>query len=191
MSPGQAAGASIASVPMLKGISPLLSPELLAHLCRMGHGESIVLAGPCMTSRDREYFEAQVRPRLGKDARWVGELGFAAKVELLAGARCLLFPVQWEEPFGMSVIEALACGTPVVAMNRGAMPEIIEHGVNGFLANDEEEFSEYILRIDEIDPAACRRSVEEKFSAGAMAEEYLERYKEVLKLSKNNKEGMR
>ena len=83
----------------------------------------------------------------------------------------------------MAVIEALACGTPVVAMNRGAMPEIIEHGVNGFLANNEREFYEYALRVDEISPEACRNSVEMYFSARVMAEQYVERYREVIALT--------
>lgn len=84
----------------------------------------------------------------------------------------------------MAVIEALACGTPVVAMKRGAMPEIIQHGVNGWLATNEEEFFEYANRVSEIDPAACRRSVEEHFSAGVMAEKYMDRYHEVIRRAK-------
>ena len=108
-------------------------------------------------------------------------------MKFLSEAKALLFPIEWDEPFGMSVIEALACGTPVIAMNRGAMPEIIEHGVTGFLANSEEEFTEYMNRIDEIHPAACRRSVEEKFSADAMAANYIKRYKEVIKRHKKAK----
>lgn len=79
--------------------------------------------------------------------------------------------------------EALACGMPVVAMNRGAMPEIIEHGVNGFLANNEQEFEEYMLRVDEINPKACRKSVEAKFSAKTMAKAYVDRYLEAIKRS--------
>lgn len=113
-----------------------------------------------------------------------GNLSGSKKIKFIAEAKALLFPIQWEEPFGMSVIEALACGTPVVAMNRGAMPEIIKHGVTGFLAENEKEFFEYMQRVDEIDPIECRRSVEEKFSSSIMAETYLERYHEVLKLAK-------
>lgn len=115
---------------------------------------------------------------------YAGNLSGRAKNKFLAEAKALLFPIQWEEPFGMAVIEALACGTPVVAMNRGAMPEIIEHGVNGFLADNEKEFFEYALRVDEIDPAKCRESVEKHFSARAMAEKYLATYQDVLARAK-------
>lgn len=114
-----------------------------------------------------------------------GNLKGAKKQKFISEAKALLFPIDWEEPFGMAVIEALACGTPVIAMNHGAMPEIIEHGVNGFLANDEQEFEEYMKRIDEIDPALCRQSVAEKFSSEAMATAYIERYHEAIKRSKS------
>lgn len=112
--------------------------------------------------------------------KFLGNVAGKKKMTLMSNAKALLFPIDWEEPFGMAVIEALACGTPVIAMKRGAMPEIIEHGVNGFLATTEEEFAGYMERIDEIDPAACRRSVEEKFSADTMALAYIERYKAVM-----------
>lgn len=112
-----------------------------------------------------------------------GNLKGARKTKFISEAKALLFPIDWEEPFGMAVIEALACGTPVIAMNRGAMPEIIEHGVNGFLADTEEEFLEYMGRLDEIDPAACRQSVIAKFSEDVMAKDYLDRYKQAIKLS--------
>jgi glycosyltransferase involved in cell wall biosynthesis len=111
---------------------------------------------------------------------YAGNLSGKRKMKFLSEAKALLFPIDWEEPFGMAVIEALACGTPVIAMKRGAMPEIIEHGVNGFLAENEQEFEEYMQRIDEIDPAACRESVERKFSADRMAAEYVKRYKQVI-----------
>ncbi len=115
-----------------------------------------------------------------------GNLKGPRKNKFISEAKALLFPIDWEEPFGMAVIEALACGTPVVAMNRGAMPEIIEHGVNGFLANNEAEFLEYMQRIDEIDPAACRQSVIDKFSKDVMATAYLARYEQAIKLSKKS-----
>lgn len=139
--------------------------------------------------RDFKYYSDEILPRLLRNPRitYSGGLGGAKKMKFISHAKALLFPITWDEPFGMAVIEALACGTPVIAMNRGAMPEIIEHGVNGFLANDEEEFAEYMARVDEIDPADCRASVERKFSAGTMAESYIARYKEVIALKKADK----
>lgn len=118
---------------------------------------------------------------------FVGNVSGVKKMNFISNAKALLFPIDWEEPFGMAVIEALACGTPVIAMRRGAMAEIIEHGVNGFLADTEEEFGEYMKRIDEIDPAKCRQSVIERFGADTMAKSYIERYKEAIKLAKKRK----
>lgn len=112
-----------------------------------------------------------------------GNLSGPRKKKFMAEARALLFPIDWEEPFGMAVIEALACGTPVVAMRRGAMPEIIQHGVTGFLADNEDEFAAYMDRVDEIDPAACRAAVADRFSAETMASAYIDRYLSVLKLA--------
>lgn len=139
--------------------------------------------------RDFKYYSDEILPRVLRNPRitYSGGLGGNKKMKFISHAKALLFPITWDEPFGMAVIEALACGTPVIAMNRGAMPEIIEHGVNGFLADTEEEFAAYMERVDEIDPAVCRASVERKFSASAMADAYVARYKEVIKRKKNDK----
>lgn len=138
---------------------------------------------PYRKNEEFRYFSDRILKDLLQHPRitYVGNLSGRKKNKFLANAKALLFPIDWEEPFGMAVIEALACGTPVVAMNRGAMPEIIEHGVNGFLANNEKEFEEYALRVNEIDPEACRQSVVDKFSSEAMADQYIERYEEVIK----------
>jgi glycosyltransferase involved in cell wall biosynthesis len=144
------------------------------------------LANPLSQLRstvDFRYFIDEIFPYLDDDIVYVGDVSGQKKIDFLSRARALLFPIQWEEPFGMAPIEALACGTPVVAMARGALPEIIEHGVNGFLANDEAEFEHYVQRVNEIDPAACRKSVEEKFSARHMAKEYIQRYKAAIRRS--------
>ena len=143
------------------------------------------LANPMSKYRQNEefrYYSDQVLQYTIRNPRitYTGNVSGKKKLQFISEARALLFPIDWEEPFGMAVIEALACGTPVVAMNRGAMPEIIEHGVNGFLANSEEEFGEYMQRVDEIDPAQCRKSVEEKFSADMMAKEYIKLYRKVI-----------
>lgn len=136
---------------------------------------------------DFRYYSDKILPYTIRNPRitFTGNIAGKKKMKFLSEARALLFPIQWEEPFGMAVIEALACGTPVVAMRRGAMPEIIEHGVNGFLCDTEEEFGEYMKRVDEIDPAKCRESVEKKFSSDVMAKQYIQRYETAIRRSAN------
>jgi glycosyltransferase involved in cell wall biosynthesis len=138
-------------------------------------------AGPLHGYDDVRYYVDSVQPFEDGDAiRWVGTVGGREKTDLIGRARAVLMPISWEEPGATAAIEALACGTPVIATRRGALPEIIEHGVNGFLADDEDDLARYMQRAGEIDPAACRRSVTERFSAGVMAEGYLRLYREVL-----------
>ncbi len=141
------------------------------------------------SSHEFRYYSDEVLPYTMKNTNitYVGNVSGDRKMNLIANAKALLFPIDWEEPFGMAVIEALACGTPVVAMNRGAMPEIIDHGVTGFLANNEEEFAEYMKRVGEIDPAACRKAVEKRFGANTMAKAYIKRYEEIIKRSNRMK----
>jgi glycosyltransferase involved in cell wall biosynthesis len=134
---------------------------------------------------DFVYYREQVLPELiPGQIEFIGSIFGAEKDRLLGGARGYLFPIDWEEPFGVAVIDSLVCGTPVVAMRRGAIPEIIQHGVNGWLADDEAEFKKYMQRVDEIDPAACRKSVEEHFSAPVMAERYLKLYEQIIEKSR-------
>jgi glycosyltransferase involved in cell wall biosynthesis len=138
-------------------------------------------ASPLHTYGDVRHYLDAVRPfEDGERIRWVGTVGGADKEALVGRARAVLMPISWEEPGATAAIEALACGTPVIATRRGALPEIIEHGHNGFLADDEAEFAQLLLRAGEIDPLACRRSAEERFSAATMAESYLRLYGEVL-----------
>ena len=144
----------------------------------------VELANPGSNYRgliDFRYFSDYIFPYLdGKQIEYVGDVKGQRKQRLLANAKALLFPIRWEEPFGVAPIEALASGTPVIAMNRGAMPEIIKHGVNGFLAKSQREFESYMKRVDQINPEDCKKSVEEKFSARIMAENYIDRYNSVL-----------
>ncbi len=147
------------------------------------------LANPLSKYRsveDFRYYSDYIFPNLiDNQITYIGEVEGKRKINLLSKARALLFPIQWDEPFGMVAIEALATGTPVVAMARGALPEIIQHGVNGFLAKNETEFKKYVAIVDQIDPAACRKSVEENFSAPIMAARYIERYVEAMQRSKH------
>ena len=132
------------------------------------------LSNPLSAYRKNEefrYYSDKILPSILKNPRitYAGNLSGKRKMTFISEAKALLFPIEWDEPFGMAVIEALACGTPVVAMKRGSMPEIIKHGKNGWLATNEKEFFEYANRVHEIDPADCRESVVSKFSARAMA----------------------
>jgi glycosyltransferase involved in cell wall biosynthesis len=146
------------------------------------------LANPMSKFRstpDFKYYSDEILPYVLRYPKitYSGNMKGAKKMKFMAEGKALLFPIDWEEPFGMAVIEALACGTPVIAMRRGAMPEIIQHGVNGFLADTEEEFAEYMERVDEIDPAVCRKSVQDLFTADRMADKYIDRYNEAIKRS--------
>ena len=115
----------------------------------------------------REYFESQVRPRLGPDCTWIGPYDDRTKVDLLRGAAGLLFPIQWEEPFGLVMIEALACGTPVIALRRGSTPEVVRDGETGFLCAGVDEMVAAIARLPELDRARCRQDVQQRFSMDA------------------------
>jgi glycosyltransferase involved in cell wall biosynthesis len=129
------------------------------------------------------YFQAEVAPLLDDSVRWIGSVGGAAKTELLRTARAVLFPLRWDEPGGTAVVEALSAGVPVVAMRRGVLPELVEHGVTGWLADDDDEFVRYVARVDELDRHACREVARRRFSPAAMAARYEALYRRVLTLA--------
>lgn len=136
-------------------------------------GIPIVLAGKVDAGADTEYFDQAVRPHIdGQLVRFEGEVPDHRKRELFAGARALLFPIEWPEPFGLVMIEAMACGTPVVATPFGAVPEVVDSGVTGFIVRDVDEMVKAVERLDEIDPEACRAHVEARFSPAAMTDGY-------------------
>jgi glycosyltransferase involved in cell wall biosynthesis len=150
-------------------------PDKGAHLAidaARAAGRRIVLAGKLNEREEHEYFDTVVRPRLGHDAEYVGEADAAVKRELFAGARCLVFPIQWEEPFGMVMIEAMATGTPVVAMRHGSVPEIIDDGRTGWIVETISEVPGAIERAGELDPATCRAWVRSRFDLPVMARGY-------------------
>lgn len=131
--------------------------------------------------RDWCYYREAVEPHLKEPGiEYLGELGTVEKHAFLAGAMGLLFPIRWPEPFGLAMVEALACGTPVISLRRGSAPEVIEDGVTGFVVDDEEGLVRAVSRLSEIDPARCRAVVERRFSAAAMAEGYEQAYYHVL-----------
>ncbi|HZW08474.1 MAG TPA: glycosyltransferase family 4 protein [Phycisphaerales bacterium] len=122
---------------------------------------------------DREYYEAVVRPLLNDPlVQFVGDIDDAGKQELVGGARALLFPIDWPEPFGLAMIEAMACGTPVIAWRNGSVPEVVTDGVSGFIVDSMEEAIAAARRIDQIDRRGCRACFEGRFLASRMADEY-------------------
>ena len=155
------------------------APHLAIDAARAA-GRRIVLAGKRIEQVEREYFDAQIAPRLGSDVEWVGEADLALKLRLLGGAAVLVFPVQWDEPFGMVPLEAMACGTPVVALARGAAPELIDDGRTGFVREWPAELGAAIDAAVGLDPHACRRHVAEHFSAATMVSAYEQLYARVL-----------
>lgn len=137
-----------------------------------GAGLPLLIAAKCREPVEQAYFEHAVAPHLGPDVVFLGELGRVATYDFLSRAAALLFPIAWREPFGMVLIEAMACGTPVLATNRGAVTEIVRDGVTGFVRQTAEGLAAAISRLGEIDRAACRRHVAEHFSSDSLLHSY-------------------
>jgi len=130
--------------------------------------------------KDRAYFESEIRPMLDDPLiEFIGEIDEAAKAEFLGGAMALLFPIDWPEPFGLVVIEAMACGTPVVARPCGSVPELIEAGRTGFVVDTLDELVDAVKRVRTLDRAACRRHVEARFSIRRMVDDYESVYRQL------------
>jgi glycosyltransferase involved in cell wall biosynthesis len=143
-------------------------------------GRRIVLAGKLNEPAEHAYFDQYIRPRLGPDTTYAGEADAERKRQLLAAARCLVFPICWEEPFGMVMIEAMACGTPVVALDRGSVPEVVVDGRTGFVLRAPQQIPAAIERVGTLDPLDCRRHVERHFDIGVLAEGYERVYRRIL-----------
>lgn len=134
---------------------------------------------------DEEFFSKEVEPLIDEDQiKFIGEVGHEEKVELLGNARALIAPIQWEEPFGLFFTEAMATGTPVIAMRRGSVPEIIIDKKTGFICDNVEEAVKKIAEVDTINRQDCFDHVNQKFSAKKMAEDYLVAYEKVIKMSR-------
>ena len=141
-------------------------------------GSRLILAGPVQAGQEA-FFEREVEPHLdGHRVRYVGEVG-DEKHGLYAGARALLMPIHWPEPFGLVMAEAMACGTPVIAFPEGSAPELVIDGGTGFLVRDEDEMAAAVGRLREIDPARCRESVRDRFHVAVVAERYERAYETV------------
>ena len=130
---------------------------------------------------DREYFEQHIEPMLEADhVDFIGEVGQADKGDFLGHAAALLFPIDWSEPFGLVMIEAMACGTPVIPYRSGSVPEVITDGVNGFVVEGIDESVEAVMKLDQISREGCRRAFEERFTVEHMAHEYVALYEQLI-----------
>jgi glycosyltransferase involved in cell wall biosynthesis len=159
------------------------APYKGAHLAlQAAHqaGLPLVLAGKCSEPAEQVYFDEQVRSLLTEDDHVFGQADAVSKRKLLAEARCLLFPIQWEEPFGMVMIEAMACGTPVVALRGGAVQEVLVDGVTGIVCDRPDELPAAIAKAQTLDPAACRRHVAANFGVGRFGSGYEQIYRSVV-----------
>lgn len=157
-------------------MSPEKGPETAIEIARRV-GLPLKMAAK-VDSVDRDYFDTRIRPLIdGRDIEYLGEVDEAGKNELLGGALALLFPVDWPEPFGLAMVEAMACGTPVIAFRRGSVPEVMAEGKTGYIVDSVDEAVAALDRIGRIDRAACRAHFMEKFSARRMAEDYVAVYR--------------
>lgn len=152
-----------------------ISPEKGTHLAidaARATGHRLVIAAK-VDPVNQDYFDAEIAPRLDPGhIDFVGEVHHGAKIALLQRAKAMLFPICWEEPFGIVMIEAMACGTPVIAFARGSTPEVIVDGRTGYLVHDLSEMVRAIHQLDKLDPMACRQHVEAHFSVDRMVDQY-------------------
>jgi glycosyltransferase involved in cell wall biosynthesis len=160
-----------------------MSPDKGAHRAievAQAVGLPLKLAGKMQELREEEYFNAAVKPYLGDGIEFLGEVSHEEKVDLLQNARVTLFPIEWAEPFGLVMIESMACGTPVIATRHGAVPEVIEDGRTGIIVDEHAQMSVVLEQADAIDPLECRRYVEERFSKERMVADYEAAYEKAL-----------
>jgi glycosyltransferase involved in cell wall biosynthesis len=160
---------------------PEKRPDLAIEIARRA-GLRLKMAAKIHPGEQR-YFEEEIGPLIEANrdtVEYLGEVGGAQRVALLARARALIFPIQWPEPFGMVMIEAMACGTPTVAFRSGAVVEVIDDGVSGYIVDDVDAAIDALARIDAIDRRRCRAAFEARFTSARMARDYLRVYETLL-----------
>jgi glycosyltransferase involved in cell wall biosynthesis len=182
-------GIDVADVPEGRGdggyasflgrMSPEKGPREAALIARAA-GVPLKIAAKLREPAERQYFEAEVKPLLSSDIEYLGELGEHDKLALLGGSFALVNPIQWSEPFGLVMIEALATGTPVVATPRGSAPEIIDDGVTGYLRKDPERLAKALLDAADLDRARCRAVACQRFDSDAMVSNHVQLYADLL-----------
>jgi glycosyltransferase involved in cell wall biosynthesis len=159
---------------------PEKGPHIAIEVARR-LGRRLIMAGKIAMPVEKAYYSEVLAPMIdGKQVQFLGEADAVLKRQLYAGASAFLAPLQWDEPFGLVMIEAMACGTPAIVFNRGAASEIVVDGETGYLVQDAEEMAAAISKTDAIDPYRCRAHVEQRFSPGALADAYLAIYEQIL-----------
>ena len=157
-------------------ICPEKSPDRAIRIARAA-GMKLKIAAK-IDRCDREYFDTTIRPMIdGDQIELIGEIGDAEKPAFLSGAKALLLPIDWPEPFGLVMIEAMACGTPTVAFPAGSVPEVIEHGLTGYIVHDETAATAAVSRLSNLSTDAIRARFEQRFTARRMAEDYVSLYR--------------
>jgi glycosyltransferase involved in cell wall biosynthesis len=159
-----------------------------AALVARAAGVPLLMAAKMREPEEHDYFQAQVKPLLGQGIEYVGELSFGEKVELLGTSFALLNPVQWPEPFGLVMVEALAAGTPVVGTPCGSAPEIVDHGVTGYLRPDLPGLSQALIDAADIDRHACRATVVRRFTTAHMVAGYEDLYRRAVRRHDSSRE---
>ncbi|MCL4534191.1 MAG: glycosyltransferase family 4 protein [Bacteroidetes bacterium] len=173
----------------LSRVSPEKGPHLAIAVAKMLK-RRLIIAGN-VDAPDQEFFETEVLTHVdGDQIQYVGEANAELKRELLVDAHCLIAPLTWEEPFGLFLAEAMACGTPVVSFRRGAAPELVRHGVTGYLVHTLEEMAEAVNEVHRIDPRRCRQHVEENFDVERMVDGYLAAYDHIMLQAHSGKTSM-
>lgn len=153
----------------------------IAVQAALKNGWNLVMAGKVDTDEEKAYFAREIEPYLdGRQIRYVGEVNHGQKVELLKHAAATLCPLQWPEPFGLVMIESMACGTPVLALRQGSVPEVVRHGETGFVLNTPDELLDAVRHIGRIDRRLCRYDVEERFSVNRMVADYVKIYEQLV-----------
>ena len=164
----------IARIDKYKGIENVIRVAKKAKI-------KLTLAGR-LDKVQENYFKNNVKPHLNKNIKFIGEIGKKEKSSFFGRAKALLYPIEWEEPFGLLMSEAMACGTPVIAFKKGSVPEIVKNNKTGFVVNTISEMVKAIKKIDQIDRRECRKHVEENFTVQKMADGYEDAYKKILKI---------
>jgi glycosyltransferase involved in cell wall biosynthesis len=176
LTPGFGAGGYLA---FIGRISPEKAPDAAVRIAALA-GMKLKIAAK-VDAADRDYFKAHIEPLLKRsDVEYLGEISDAEKSAFLGNAAGLIFPIAWREPFGLAMIEAMACGTPVIAFRRGSVPEVIDDGVTGFIVDDEAQAAAAARRLHQLDRARIRHVFEARFTARRMTEDYLNVYRRLI-----------